>query len=163
MPKGNFQCPRPCGEPLLTHSSTGSPPTPADSFGSVSCGVTASLWVLMSTKFCLCPPKLESLCLLVLWKSYNQISLALQARFPGDSQFLCRIPRLGSLMLGSEPWQQCENFFGITVLLFVGHPLMSIGFDFIITVPATLLWLLLCPWTWGIFFWWVPMFSCGRS
>ena len=118
--KGQLPVP-PCGDPLPTHSSTGGPPILADSFGSVSCGATASLWVLVCTKFCLCPPKLESLYPLVLWKSYNQISLALKARFPGDSQPLCQIHRLGSLKLSSEPWQQCGSSFGI-VLLSVGRP-----------------------------------------
>ena len=28
------------------------------------------------------------------------------------------------------------------------------------TPPTVLLGLLLCPWTWGIFFWWDPAFSC---
>ena len=55
-------------------------------------------------------------------EAYNQILLALKARFPGDSQSLCQIPRLGSLMWGSEPSQQWENFFGIIILQFVGHP-----------------------------------------
>ena len=55
MPRGTSQCPCSCGEPLLTHASTG-----ADSFGSASCRVTVLLlWVLVSTKFCLCPPRLE--------------------------------------------------------------------------------------------------------
>ena len=46
--EGAFQCPRPCGEPLPTHTSTGAPPTLAGSFGSVSCVVTAPLlWVLV--------------------------------------------------------------------------------------------------------------------
>ena len=45
--KGNIpnhccQCSHPCHEPLLTHASTGGPPTPASSFGSVSCGVHCS-------------------------------------------------------------------------------------------------------------------------
>ena len=58
----------------------------------------------------------------VLWKSYDQIPLAFKVRFPGDSQFFCQVPRLGSLTWGSEPSQQWENFFGIIVLQFVGHP-----------------------------------------
>ena len=92
-----------------THASTGDPPTPAGGSGSGSCGVTAPfLWVLVHTIFCLCPPRLESLIPPVLWKSYNQIPLALKARFPGDSQSQCQIPRLGSLMWGSEPSQQWE-------------------------------------------------------
>ena len=56
------QHPHPCGEPLLTHTSTGGPPILAGSFGSVSAGVAAPfLWVLVCTRFCLCPPRLESL------------------------------------------------------------------------------------------------------
>ena len=74
----------PCGESLPTNASRGGPPTLAGIFGSVSCGVTAPLlWVLVCTEFCLCPPRLESLFPLVLWESYNQILLALKARFLG--------------------------------------------------------------------------------
>ena len=57
MPRGTFQdccyqCPCPQGEPLLTHTSTGDPPTLAGRSGSVSCGVTASFpWVLVCTNF----------------------------------------------------------------------------------------------------------------
>ena len=92
---------------LLTHASTGDPPTLAGSFGSVSCGVRAPLlWVLVCAKFCLCPPRLESLFPSALWKAYNQIPLALKARFHGDFQSLCWILRLGNLMWGSEPSQQ---------------------------------------------------------
>ena len=99
-----------------------SPPTLAASFPSVSCGVAAPLlWVLVRAKFYLCPPRLKSLFPSVLWKAYNQIPLALKARFPGDSQSLCRIPRLGSLTWGSEPSQYCRNFFGIIGLQSVGH------------------------------------------
>ena len=46
----------------------------------------------------------------------------LMVRFPGDSQYLSWILRLGSLMWGSESSQQWENFFGIIVLQFVSHP-----------------------------------------
>ena len=97
MPKGNFQCPCPCGEPLPTHTSAGDPPELAGSFESISCGVTAPLlWVLVRAKFCLCTPSLEYLFLPVLWKSLNQIPQALKARFPGNSLSICQIPRLGS-------------------------------------------------------------------
>ena len=57
----------------------------------------------------------------VLWKSNNQIPLVFKVRFPGDSQTLCQIPRLGSLMWGSQLSKQWENFFGIIVLQFVSH------------------------------------------
>ena len=61
----------------------------------------------------------------VLWKFCNQILPTFQVRFPGDSQSLCRIPGLRSLMWGLEPYHQCENFFGIMVLQFVSHLLGS--------------------------------------
>ena len=128
MPKGVFQDCRhqghyPCREPLPTLNSTGDSPTLVGSFGSVSCGVTTPfLWVLAYARFCLCTPRLESLLPRVLWKSYNHILLTFKVRVPGDSRALCQIPRLGSLMWGSEPSQQWENFFGIIVLQFVGHP-----------------------------------------
>ena len=144
MPIGTFQdcryqCPYPCGEPLLTHVSTGDPPTLAGRFGSVFCGVTAPfLWVLVHTRFRLCPPRLESLLPPVPWKTYDQIPLAFKVRFPGDSQTLCLIPRLGSLIWGSELSQQWENFFGIIVLQFVVTNFMGIGFDFIVIAPLLL-------------------------
>ena len=89
--------------------STGDYPTLAGSFDSVSSGVTVPFS-----------------CVLVhprLWKSYNQIPQDFKVRSPGDSQSLCRIPRLGSLAWGSEPSQQLENFFGIAILQFVVCPL----------------------------------------
>ena len=122
--------PRPSGEPLLTYTSTGDPPTLPGGFGSVSCRVTSPfLWVLVYTRFCFIrdpgvsgPP--------VLWEFCNQILLAFKVRFPGDSQSLCWVPRLGSLTWGSKPSQQWENFFGVLVLPFVGHPPRGYGIWF---------------------------------
>ena len=119
-------------------------------------GVTAPLLcVLVQAKFCLCPPRLESLFSPVLWKAYNQIPLALKARFPGDSQSHCQISRMGSLTWDSEPSQQCENLLGIIVLQSVGSPTWGCGiwFYYECTPPTDSLWLLLCLWTWGILFW----------
>ena len=156
LPRQLLPCLHPCGEPLLTHAATGDPPTLAGSFGSVSCGASAPfLWVLAHARFCVCPPRLESLFPPVLWKSCSQIPLAFKVRFP-----LCWGPRLGSLTSGSEPSQQCENSFGATVLQFGGHPPGRHGMwcchD---CTPTILLQPLLCLWTWGIFFWWVPASS----
>ena len=86
--KGNFQdwccqCPNPCGEPLLTHASTGEPLTLANKYGSGSCRVTAPFsWVLVQERFCLWPPRVESVFLSVLWNSHNQMPLAFKVRFP---------------------------------------------------------------------------------
>ena len=46
---------------MLTYTSIRGPSTLGGSSGLVSCGVTALLlWVFVSEKFCLCPPRLES-------------------------------------------------------------------------------------------------------
>ena len=46
----------------------------------------------------------------------------------------------------------------------MGHPLSRYGIWFYCDcTPPTFLWLLLCLWTWGIFFWWVPASSCWTS
>ena len=56
----------------------------------------------------------------VLWKFHHQISLAFKVKLLGGSQSLCLIPRLGNLLWALEFLQQCENFFSIIVLQFVG-------------------------------------------
>ena len=50
----------PGGEPMLTHTSAGDPPTLAGRSGSVSSGVTALFLVLVHTEFCMCAPRVES-------------------------------------------------------------------------------------------------------
>ena len=153
-PRGTFPdfcCPHPCDEPLLNHTSTGDPPTPADSFGSVSCGVTAPfLWVLLHARFYLCPPRLESLFPPLLWTSCNQISLAFKVRFLGKSQSLCWIPRL-------EAWYGVQNLHnsGRTSLVLLFSSISGgygIWFYHDCAPPTILLWFLLCLWMWGIFF-----------
>ena len=56
----------------------------------------------------------------VLWKFCNQTPLASKVKLSGVSQSLCQIPRWGNLLWVLEVSLQCENFFGITVLQFVG-------------------------------------------
>ena len=55
-----------------------------------------------------------------LWMFCNQIPLASKVKFPGDSQFLCQIPKLGSLLCILELSLQYENLFDMIVLQFVG-------------------------------------------
>lgn len=113
--------PRPCGEPLPTNASTGGPPTPAG--GNVQYPVRSLLLSSGSwcTKVLFVPPRPEFLFPLVLWKSYNQIQPAFKVRFPGDSHPLLD-PQAGEPDVGSEPSQQYENFCGVIVVKFVGHP-----------------------------------------
>ena len=168
MPKGTFpnsccQLPHSCGEPLPT-ASTGDPPTLEGSFGSVSCGVTAPfLWALVIAGF-VCTSKTGVSVSLspveVLWSNPT----GLQDQIPWTNGFpvLCWILRLGSLTWGSEPSQQWENFFGIIVLQFVGHPAGGYGIWFYrdCAPPTISLQLPLCLWTRGILFWWVVVSSC---
>ena len=53
-----IQCPWSCSRPLSTYASTRDTWTLTGKSGSVTCGVTASFsWVLVHTRFCLCPPR----------------------------------------------------------------------------------------------------------
>ena len=88
----------PHGRPLLTHAFTGDPQPVTSRSGSVSCeGHCSFPWVLVHTKFCLCPPRFI--------KSHWPI----RVRFPGGSQSLCQIPRLGNLLWALELLQQCYD------------------------------------------------------
>ena len=122
---------------MLTHASTGSSPTLACNFGSVSYGVTASfLWVLLCAKFCLCSPRLESPFSPGPWKSCNQIPLALKVRLHGDSQSLYQIPRLGSLRCEGQNLHN-RGRTSLVVLfssLWVTHAAVT-GFHFIMITP----------------------------
>ena len=89
----------------------------------------------------------------VLWKYCNQILVTFKVRFPGDSQVLFWIPRLGTLTWGSEPSQQWANFFGIIIFHFVGHPPGGYGIWFYCDCgpPNILLRFLLCFLMWVSF------------
>ena len=136
-------------------------PTPAGRLGSVSCGVTVPfLWVLVHARFCLWLPSLESLFFPVLWP-FRAGSLGIPSPF-------VRSPGWGSLTRGSKPSQQWENFFGIIVFQFVGHPPSGywIWFYRDCVPPTLLLQPLLCLWMWGTFFWWVqcpPVDGCSTA
>ena len=115
------------------------PETPKS--GSVSCGITAPFsLVLVCIRFCWCPRRVSVF--LVLWNFYN---LTFKVKYPGDSQSLCQIPRLGSLLWGPELSHQCENFFGIIVLQLVSRlpssamvGLMATSFKMSLASTATL-------------------------
>ena len=63
------QCPQSCSRPPLTHASTRDSWTPMGMSGPVSCGVTALFyWVLVHTRFCLCPSRV---CFPVLCKFWG--------------------------------------------------------------------------------------------
>ena len=106
----------------------------------------------MRTLLCVCPPRVGSLFPPVLSKSCNQFPLSFKVWFSMNSSSHCRIPRLGSLTWGSEPSLHWVDFCGISVHQSVSHPPSSYGIWFYsdCAPPTVSLWLLLCPWTWGI-------------
>ena len=74
-------------------------------------GQCSCSWVLVHTRFCLCPPRV---CVFpVLGKFCNKILLTFKVRFPGDSQSFYQIVRLGRLLWGLKLSHQLENFFDI--------------------------------------------------
>ena len=98
------QCSFPCSEPQLPPTSAGVPPTLAGRSASVSYRVSApSSFLLLHTRLCVCPPRVESLFPPVLLKSCNQILLSFKVQFSGDSSSCCQTPRLVNLTRGSEP------------------------------------------------------------
>ena len=102
-----FGCQRPTSE--VSHcqnTSTKEPLTPASGSGPASCGVTSPFpWVFMCIRFCLWPPRLESLFPPVHWKSCNQVILVFNVRLPENSQSIFQIPSKRNLASGSEPSQ----------------------------------------------------------
>ena len=58
-----------------------------------------------------------------MWKFWNQIPPAFKVKFPGGSQSLCQIPRLGNPLWALELFQQGKNLFLIIVLQFVDRQL----------------------------------------
>ena len=95
-----IQCSWPHIRPLWTHASAWDSWTLTGKPGSVSCQDTIPFsFILMHTRFCLCPPRISFLSPLEV---RNQIPLASKVKFPGGSQSLCQIPRLGNLLWALE-------------------------------------------------------------
>ena len=68
-------CPQPCSRPPPTHISAKDSWTLTSKSGSVSCGVTAPFsWVLVCSKFCLCPPRVCFPVLCKFWRLYGGVN-----------------------------------------------------------------------------------------
>ena len=63
----------------------------------------------MHTRFCVCPPGVQSLFSTVLWKFYNQIPLAFS--FPGNSWSLCQNLQAGKLDVGLRTFTTVGKLF----------------------------------------------------
>ena len=147
--------------------------------GSVSCRITASFsWVLLHPRFCLCPPRV---CFPVLYKFWQ-----LSGGFNDDllQEGLCHIqvcctqspcphgrPLLTHTFSGDTPTQFWLSLYGVAGSLCSqglfepsGHLWQVRGLILNVILPllSILLGLYLCPWMWGIFFWWDLTFSIRR-
>ena len=69
------QCPQPCSRPPPTHASARDSWTLTGLSGSVSCGVPAPYsWVLVCTRFCLCPRRVFFAVLCKFWQLYGGVN-----------------------------------------------------------------------------------------
>ena len=130
--------------------------------GWVSCGVTAPFsWVLVHTRFCLCPPRVCFPC--KFWwlcggvnKRTYAIPRSAASRAPALWQstvdlYLCR--RHSDTVLAQSLWHLWV-LVGTRFVWALWTSLAGKGFDSKcdFAPPTILLGLLLCPWMWGIFF-----------
>ena len=90
--------PQPCSRPLPTHTSTGDSWILSGKSGSVSCGGHCSFLLSPGVHQVLFVPSKSLLPQPVLQKFCNQTPLASKVKFPGGSQSLCQIPKLGNLL-----------------------------------------------------------------
>ena len=91
-----LQCPWPCSRPLSTHASARDSWTLTGKSGAVSCGTLLLSPGSWCTQYFVCA--LQEFPSPVLWKFCNKIPLTSKVQFPGGSQSLCWIPRLGNLL-----------------------------------------------------------------
>ena len=113
-------CPQPCSRPLLTHASTGDSCTLTGKSGSVSCEVTAPFsWVLVHTRFCLCPPGVYFPVLCKFWLLYDGVNGDLlqevchtQVCFT-QSPFPCGHPLMTHTSTGDSQTQFCLILCGV--------------------------------------------------
>ena len=70
-----YSVPQPWSRPPPTHTSTGDSRTLLGKSGLISSGVTAAfLWVLVHTRFCLCPPRVCFPVLCKFWQLYGGVN-----------------------------------------------------------------------------------------
>ena len=83
-------CPQPCSRPPGTHASAGDSRTLRGKSGSVSSGVTAPFsWVLVHTRFCLCPPRVYFPVLCKFWWLYGRVNGDLLSKVLCHTQVYC--------------------------------------------------------------------------
>ena len=106
------QCPQPCSRPSLTHASGRNSWTLKGKSGSVSCRVTAPFsWVLVHTRFCLCPPRVCFPVLCKFWWLYGGVN----GNFLQEEEPQIRLPT----SVGSS--KKAREFQQNTYFCFIGY------------------------------------------
>ena len=114
------QCPQPCSRPLLPQASTRDSWTVTGKSGSVSCGVTAPFsWVVVCTRFCLCPPRVCVPVLCKFWPLYGGVNGNLLQERLCHTQVCCTQSPCSSLLLtrtstGDTQTQFCLSLCGVS-------------------------------------------------
>ena len=154
-------CPQPCRRPPSTHASAGDSWTLPGKSRSVFCGATAPLsWVLVHTKFCLCPPRDYFPVLCGFWQLYGRVNGDLLQEVLCHTQVCstqspcpCGSPLLTHTSTGDVQTQFSLSLCGVpgswcTQGLFSSLSVSGGNGEF--APPTVLLGLLLCPWVWGL-------------
>ena len=108
--------------PAPTHTSTGDSWTPPNKSGSVSCGVPAPFsWVLVHTRFCLCPPRVYFPVLCKFWQLYSGVNDDLVQEALCHTQVCCTqspwpcgSPLLTRTSTGDGKTQFCLSICGVS-------------------------------------------------
>ena len=117
------QCPQPCSSPPLTYASARDFWTLLGKSESVSCGVTAPFsWVVVCTRFCLCPPRVCVPVLCKFWPLYGGVNGNLLQERLCHTQVCCTQSPCGSLLLthtstGDTQTQFRLSLWGLWILV----------------------------------------------
>ena len=84
-------------------------------------------WLLVCTRICMHPARVESLLPPVLWRSCSQAPLPFKVKYSGGSSSPYQTPSLGSLMWDSQLSLLWKNFSDIIILQFVIRPPKGYG------------------------------------
>ena len=132
-----------CSRPLPTHASSGDSWTLTGKSGSVSCRATAPFsWVLVCTRFCLCPPRVCFPVLCKFWQLYGGVNddllqegLCHTQACCTQSPCPCSNPLLTHISLGDTQTEFCLSLGGVS-----GSWYTQVLFE-----PSECLW-----WVWGL-------------
>ena len=117
-----YPVPPACSRPPPIHTSARDSWTLMGKSGSVSCGVTAPFsWVLVCTKFCLCPPRVYFPVLCKFWQHYDGVSGDLLQEGLGHTEvcctlspYFCSSPLLTCASTGDTQTQFSPSLCGIS-------------------------------------------------